>query len=51
MRTLLRLRFMSFFGVLMTVAAVGATVLEAQQGGSITGQTLRADTRQPIAAV
>ena len=51
MSTLLRLRFMHFFGVLMTVAAVGATVLEAQQGGSITGQTMRADTRQPIAAV
>ena len=51
MSTLLRLRFMSSFGVLLTVAAVSATVLDAQQGGSITGQARRADTGQPLTAV
>ena len=51
MKTLLCLRFLRGLGVLLTVAAIGATVLDAQQGGSITGQTTSADTGRPLPAV
>ena len=51
MKTLLSLRFVCGLAVLLTVAAVGATVLDAQQGGSIAGQTRSAETGRPLAAV